>query len=378
MLYVINGQARFVYFFPDRLMSKLHVANTFFEWELETQPKMSLREAFLQHTIFLQLQFLPILYADPKDLLLLSDLPDREYWSFLRAQKIATPSYFTLDDKRFHSIDKIESWGPSQLIAEWAASRDLIYSIPDWKVVQEVNSKRFSFENSPKLAFATLLTDESKAKHWTRSFQGSKVLKTCFGVSGKGHLLIDGFTPWDRIHQFLSEEWKKNLPVIAEPWVNRVLDFSTQWFIAKNRRVHYLGSTICHNDRRGQYQCNEVGNEKELFHQHFSSLSEHQKIIESLLTTIAAKGFFGNLGVDAMLYTRSEDPETILLQPIVEINARKTMGWAALAFQKQYFPGNKIRFSYVNGREGYLPNSLVLKNAKRISFARNLRIEVYN
>ncbi len=359
-------------------MLKLQIANTFFEWELETHPKMSLREAFLQHAIFLQLQFLPILYADPKDTLLFSDLPDREYWSFLNSRNISTPAQLTLEDKEFHPIDELESWGPSQLIAEWAESRNLIYSIPDWKVVQEVNSKRFSFENSPKLAYATLLTGESETEQWISSFQGMKVLKTCFGVSGKGHLLIENSTPWDRICKFLHEEWKKNLPVIAEPWVNRVLDFSTQWFIEKNHQVTYLGSTICHNDRRGQYQYNEVGKEKELFHQYFFHFIEHQKKMDSLLTTIATKGFFGNLGIDVMLYTLPDDPETILLHPVVEINARKTMGWAALVFQKQHFPKNKIRFNYINGREGYLPNSLVLKNGKKVSFARNLMIEVYN
>ena len=343
-------------------MSKLHIANTFFEWELETQPKMSLREAFLQHPIFLQLQFLPVVYADPNDALLISDEPDPEF-SF---------RHFTFEDKTIPS-DEIESWGPSQLIAEWAKTRRLNYSIPDWAVVKEVNSKRFSFENSPKLPGAALLTEEPQAKKWIDSNQGAKVLKTCFGVSGKGHLLIDQGTDWDRIRRFLQEEWKKELPVIAEPWVNRVLDFSTQWLI-ENGKISYLGSTICKNDKRGQYQYNEVGPEKELFNEHYSSLLEHQKKVQTLIKTIANKGFFGNLGIDAMLYTLPEDQ---LLQPVVEINARKTMGWAALMFQKRYHPKEKIRFSYTIGNKGYLPNSLVLKSGKKVSFPRNLVIQVY-
>jgi hypothetical protein len=358
-------------------MSKLHIANTFFEWELETEPKVSLREALLQHPIFLQLQFLPVLYANSKDGLLLSDLPDPEYWSLLNSHRISIPSHFTFENKAFDFNNEIESWGPSQLIAEWAQSKDLNYTIPDWKVVKEVNSKRFSFENSPKLPHAALLTEESQAECWMHSFRGIKVLKTCFGVSGKGHLLIeDGSPSWNRIAKFLQEEWKKNLPVIAEPWVHRILDFSTQWHIEKNRQITCLGSTLCQNDRRGQYQYNEVGEEKKLFHQYFPFLAEHQQKVQSLLTTIADKGFFGNLGIDAMLYTLPEDPEDIRLQPIVEVNARKTMGWAALIFQKRYFPEKKIRFRYASGQEGYLPNSLVLKNGKQVSFARNLKIDL--
>lgn len=350
-------------------MSKLHIANTFFEWELGTDPKMSLREALSQHVIFLQLQFLPVLYTEPTDAILLSDLPDPNYWSNFNH------TVYTLEDREFDLNHEVESWGPSRLIAEWANARSLIYSIPNWQIVKEINSKHFSFENSPKLPYATLLTEESQAKWWIHSFNGIKVLKTCFGVSGKGHLLISNGTPtWDRIAQFLQEEWKKDLPVIAEPWVNRVLDFSTQWFIEKNRRISYLGSTRCHNNQRGQYEYNEVGKEKELFHPYFPFIIEHQQKVQPLLMTIADKGFFGNLGIDAMLYTLPEDPNNVLLQPIVEINARKTMGWAALAFQKRYFPEKKIRFSYTKGQEGYLPNSLVLKNGKKVSFARNLYI----
>src|SRR5579871_4577115 len=342
-------------------MSKLHIANTFFEWELETQSNMSLREAFSQHPIFLQLQFLPVVYAEPDDALLVSDLPDPEYGSSFR--------HFTLEDKAILS-EEIESWGPSLLIAAWAKARRLKYSIPEWAVVKEVNSKRFSFENSPKLPGSVLLEEEGQTQQWIHSNQGAKVLKTCFGVSGKGHLLIDQGTDWDRIRRFLHEEWKKELPVIAEPWVNRILDFSTQWYI-EGGKITYLGSTICKNDKRGQYQYNEVGPEKELFSEHYPSLLEHQQKVQPLLKTIANKGFFGNLGIDAMLYTL-EDPDKTLLQPIVEINARKTMGWAALMFQKLYHPKDKIRFSYTAADKGYLPKSLVLKNGKRVSFQRNL------
>jgi hypothetical protein len=319
-------------------MSKLQIANTFFEWELETQPKITLREAFLQNPIYLQLQFLPALYSEDP---------------------------FLVTDREFASCETIESWGPSQLIAEWASVHNIAYQIPDWRIVKEVNSKQFSFENSPKLPQATLLTNETQARHWLQSFAGPKVLKSCFGVSGKGHLLIENAT-WDRIAGFLHAEWKKDLPVIAEPWVKRILDFSTQWLI-ENGQIIYVGATLCQNDARGQYQYNEVGGEKQWWHPY---LTQHKKQVEPLLTSIADRGFFGNLGIDAMLY----ELDGIKLHPVVEINARKTMGWAALVFQRRHFPKEKIRFCYTKAQSGYLPNFLVLKNGKRVSFAKNLCI----
>jgi hypothetical protein len=350
-------------------MGKLHIANTFFEWELENARSVSLREAFLQHPIFLQLQFLPVVYGGAEDAMLISDEPGQEYWNALN---VKPPSRFTLEE--YPKDLEIESWGPSQLIASWAKSRGLNYFIPPWEVVKEVNSKRFSFEHTPKLPGAEILFNESQAKQWLESFPGSKVLKTCYGVSGKGHFIIEN-EGWERISAFLQGEWEKNLPVIAEPWVDRILDFSTQWLIDRNGQVSYVGSTICKNDRRGQYQHNEVGDEKTLFGDKLSYLAEHRQKAEPILHIIASKGFFGNVGIDAMLYGHSNNTH---LQPIVEINARKTMGWAAIAFQKRHFPKNKIRFRFVQGEQGFLPKFLVLKPAKKVTFQRNLLIEVNN
>ncbi len=255
--------------------------------------------------------------------------------------------------------------------------------------------------------------------------------KTCYGVSGKGHLIIDDpLFPWERIDSFLKKEWKKGLPVIAEPWVQRILDFSTQWLIDKHEHLSYIGSTLCANDEKGQYRYNQVGDEKQLFGSHLSFLKEHLKIAEPILLKIAQLGFFGNVGIDAMLYCGRHEtwnldrakapgfndrkrvhipdidpfaivesrelsrgskskfqadrsiytlPDNIVaLHPIVEINARKTMGWAALAFQRRYYPDHIVRFSYSPNTNGYLPQSVISKTGKIFPFNRNLTIDIYN
>jgi hypothetical protein len=247
--------------------------------------------------------------------------------------------------------------------------------MPEWELVRQVNSKRFSFECSPKLPHATLLNDAMQAKEWLHLFEGKKVLKTCYGLSGTGHLIIDDPS---RIAPFLQAQWDKELPVIAEPWVQRILDFSTQWSIGKDKSVLYIGSTLCANDDRGQYRFNTVGDEKLLFGTHFAFLQEHRRIVEPILSKIAKLGFFGNVGVDAMLYVLPEKPGAILLHPIVEINARKTMGWAALAFQRKHFPNHTLRFCYAKGNQGYLPQAAKTKTGKIFPFKRNLSIEICN
>jgi len=345
-------------------MPKLHVANTFFEWELELQTKIELSQAFAQSPIFRQLQFLPILYASDDDGILVSDLPDTQ---------ISRPKLYTLSDTHFDELYEIESWGASRLIAAFAHKHDLQYAMPNWEVVREVNSKRFSFECAPKLPLATLLTDEAQAQKWLTSFEGKKILKTCYGLSGSGHLIIDSPSfPKEKIRAFLQREWNKQLPVIAEPFVSRILDFSTQWEISQDRGITYIGATLCANDDRGQYLYNTVGDEKALFKEHLSHLKQHQQMVQPILTQMAELGFFGNVGIDAMLYTLDAD---LFLHPVVEINARKTMGWAALAFQRKQHPDKLIRFSFIKSSDGALPSSIVLKDGKNFPFRRNLTID---
>ena len=59
-------------------MSKLFLANTSFELELEN-PSLDLKTIFQKHPNFLQLQFLPVLFAKEKDYVVVTAYPPDEY-----------------------------------------------------------------------------------------------------------------------------------------------------------------------------------------------------------------------------------------------------------------------------------------------------------
>ena len=198
-------------------MNKLHIANTFFEWELETDPQTDLYRAFHTHLIYLQLQFLPLLYASPEELILVSDLPPAEYFEHLHTT--THPNLVTLSAPSLKPGTTIESWGPSRLIATWAKQHSLPYEIPDWDVVRHVNSKAFSFLNSPHLPHAALLHDTSSVHKWLNAVPGKKVLKSCFGLSGTGHLILAEGENASRLSSFLAKEFERGRPILAEPWV---------------------------------------------------------------------------------------------------------------------------------------------------------------
>lgn len=336
-------------------MPLLHVANANFESELATSRKATVAALIQSHPIFLQLQFLPLLYAEPEDGIAVTHAPTTSF-----------PQLHLLDEKHF-SYERIESWGSSLSIAGWAHQKKLAYTMPDWDVVKLVNSKAFSFNESPKLPSAELIHTIEELEEWERKVAGPKVLKSCFGVSGKGHL----FLPSTHMKKFAQQEFDAGRPVIAEPWVERKFDFSTQWTIDSDK-INYLGATVCINDQRGQYNSNKVGDLPLLFGKYFPFLESHQEKVFPILQKMQSVRYFGNVGIDAMIWGNDE------LHPVVEINARKTMGWVALEISKRRFPKQTIALSYLtkSNLTNLLPDAIVQKDGSTLSFSKKLVVEI--
>ncbi len=328
-------------------MSLLHICNTFFERELESPSlKKSLCEWMRSHPIVLQLQFLPLLYADPDDRILVSDLPPQPD---PRLSLLGGPD---------EPLGAIADWGPSLAIESWAKGRKLPYTTPSWDTVRTVNSKLFSFLESPRLPHAALIKNEKEAEDWIEKTPGPKVLKTLFGTAGTGHFHIGRS---ENLRSFLAAQFNQALPVIAEPWVERLFDFSTQW-----KDGHLLGATVFENEPNGTYKGTLAGPPEQIFGSYLWALEEHLAIARPLIKKIQTKGFFGHLGIDAYVY-KSDKPR---LQPIVEINGRKTMSWAAMQIQ-QKTPDLPLRFHYSKSNSGLLPQELTVQG-KRIVFTRNI------
>jgi hypothetical protein len=223
-----------------------------------------------------------------------------------------------------------------------------------------VTSKAFSFTHAPKLEGSALLKTQENLVSWTSHVSGKKVLKSCFGVSGKGHFHLTSLDD-PSLAAFTKREWEKGLPLIAEPWVDRILDFSTQWYLHEDGRKDYLGFTVCENDARGHYLSTLIGmNEPAQF-------DEHLRVVNSVLDMMKQEGYFGHVGFDAMIYGNEQ------LQPIVEINARKTMGWVALAMQKRHFPG--ISFALRLTKKTQKTGSLLPISVNNIFLQKQLFIE---
>src|SRR4029077_4071668 len=172
---------------------------------------------------------------------------------------------------------KCLSWGPSRQVQKWAEARQMNYAMPHWNIACLVNSKAFSFRYTCLLE-AALLYNEQALLDWLREVPGPKVLKTSFGLSGRGNWRIDDFSPSPELLIFCHKEWQQKRPMIGEPWLDRLYDFSTQWLIHPDKQIEWIGATRFETDAQGTYQGTLAGPEEILFSSFKSFLQMHRQV----------------------------------------------------------------------------------------------------
>jgi hypothetical protein len=157
--------------------------------------------------------------------------------------------------------------------------------------------------------------------------------------------------------------------VIAEPYLNKVLDLAFQFEI-KNRKVAFLGiSNFCTN-KKGQYEGNYLNGlpenlEKRLLEfADFVSREIRQPLINAIETSEMAIFYEGVFGVDTLIYIDEKD--NLKINPCLEINVRYTMGLLSLLLEKliyqnkqgvyrtYYQPGNSF-YTFKNEMEKKYP-----------------------
>jgi len=329
--------------------SIVHVANTNFEFELGSSSPLeaSFAQSWSKHPLCLQLQYLPILAAYPQDLIAVTAAPGADYIKTLEKTgwwPQGLPQFVPLEETSIFIGKKCLSWGSSLQVKEWAEKRQMDYSIPPWEVVKLVNSKAFSFRYQT-IQEAALIENETQLVDWLQEVEGTKVLKTCYGLSGKGNWIVHGQSVTMPILKHCRSEWNQRRPIIGEPWVDRVYDFSTQWHIHPGKDIEWIGATRFKTNDRGKYEGTYAGPENLLFDTLEPFLEEHRKFVQKPLEDMAALGYFGFVGCDALIYRNPSNP-SLTLYPLVEINARQTMSLMALRLQQRLFPDSVIHLAF--------------------------------
>ena len=348
-------------------MGILHLANIFFEWEFARPFKLELKKSFYLHPHFLQLQFLPLLFADQKDGVAVTHFPPSAYLKSLERLGLKLPAIHLIDDPP-RCYERVESWGWSQTIKKWADSHGIAYNPPPFQAIAPLASKEFAFSYGPSLPGSRVLHDLSEVNDWLKKGYFPKVLKKCYAFSGRGHFILKHPTCFSKVKANIIKTFRDGHVLIGEPWVTRTRDFSTQWELKTNLPPNYLGATIINNTKNGCFNSASTVGIKQLT----PFLELHLNTVKQTVNHVLGSDYYGYLGIDAMVYENPTSKEK-KLHPIVEINLRKTMGWLMLELKKRV-PLKTLTYKGKDAH-GLLPCFLKLENNKTVTFTKQLQFE---
>lgn len=207
---------------------------------------------------------------------------------------------------------------------ELARKAGLPTNLPPGETVRQVNSKAYSTLLGQKLGFGAhsemvYCGAELSAKGRRFLENGPFLVKDLYGVSGKGNILINSVRMLERIVKHVeAAELKGNQShFVIEAFLDKELDFSCGLVINENGQMEIVSIQKMINHQFA-YGGSETADAE------FCSFLERQNYFDTVAEIAGAlyeAGYFGPVCLDSMLL------KTGAIVPIIEINARRSMGF---------------------------------------------------
>lgn len=210
-------------------------------------------------------------------------------------------------------------------------------------LVVELDDARVSAAETVGVSFES--AEAAFAEVQARWEAGDKVvIKADHGTSGRNMIRVRDEADIAKAAAWLRNAFKHQPAVVIEPWLDRVADLSVLSKIDGEGCVTHEGITRFLSDRRGQYRGAVLGKptfglDAELvrfFHDSGRDPSWVDRTLrlaaERVGAALHARGYIGPFGVDAFIHRVDG---ALRLRPLVEVNARYTMGNVALGLSKQ-------------------------------------------
>ncbi len=199
--------------------------------------------------------------------------------------------------------------------------------------------------------------------------RGSDVMiKFPWSSSGRG-LANSRLMGKEKTLRMASESISKQGSVMVEPAHERALDFALLYECRDGDCV-WVGTSVFDTDSRGIYMGNMLASEqmrRETVGKYYdiNVIDQVREVLRALLAQEIAPYYNGVLGMD-MLITKEG-----MLDPAVELNLRKTMGWVANRFADRYLAdGAEGKLRVIPGRAKAGP--VRVENKKLMSGMLNL------
>ena len=257
------------------------------------------------------------------------------FWSSLADRGLPRVRPFTrLEDLKSVGSAQLVPWGWNADIVGWATCLGLQFGAPSLDVVRAANSRRYSAEWETRLGTAlpgagpcTSLADVAarlapfSSRRW--------VLKSEFSHAARERILGDGSSLSPEAAAWTTKRLARDRAVFLEPWVDRVAEVGVQWTLhaARPDEPTLEGVTELLTRPDGRYLGSRFASSvpREAWMEEAVSQTRH------LAIDLGRRGYFGPLGVDAMLY---RDDGRLHVRPIQDVNVRWTMGRLSLGWRR--------------------------------------------
>ncbi len=330
-----------------------------------------------------ELSTIPWILAQPDDFVLTDQIPSPQFADRLENAGFSLPSFRitenSLSDSAFLSAEKgfLFPWGwspsshkmlsplksgccPEFLNSPVAGWHDIHRELYSRKSALTILQRIVNEHYSDNILSAKDLPEICTSHEQIISLQqkwGKVVVKSPWSSSGRGLQILRPNEYNQTNRQVITGFLKQQGFAIVEPWHNKVLDLSFQFFSLGNGNIEYRGLTSFLTDHSGRYTGNYLQEiPPDLAPDVKDFLHENQKDVEQILHRILtlsnySTDYYGWFGVDALIF-RSPDKK-LRFHPCIEINCRFTMGAIALHLRPHLAEQSTGEFRIVHGKEGH-------------------------
>lgn len=323
--------------------------NVDFEMELATGDKPyrvpGLLESINQH-LTKRLMWL----AKRGDAILFHRLPERNISETARMRGLAIKTLET----PFRKDEYVFSpWGWSKRIVEIGLRSNAIMEFPSLEIVRRVNSKLWSHSIERDLgcdlkgsAVAESIDELYEIVAKACPFPNDKwVIKSSFGFAARGRVLGRGPLVQYAQATWAKREFNRSGPLLFQPWVDVTREYGVVMMVDKEGGHQFLGVSDLQTNGAGT----GIGY---LLGRQISPMRRLQleRFAEIVCARLVAEGYYGPAGFDALEHSGG-------LLPILEINARYTMGFVAVEVERHLCPISPIFWDTRITRKNQIPRT---------------------
>jgi len=295
------------------------------------------------------LEILMVAACKQDDMLLLRKLPSITHLSQLKEHGIIIPELVlsgepSLTERKLGGLTPW-AWSPDSSKKLSVLREQVPSSVPaQWQPA--LNPQNFSkqlgldLKSNLKISSSSkIFTNFTEARNYLKNSPIDLRIKLPFACSGRGHYRYiheDGLTT--ELEKFLSRAKKSQKAILIEPERNKVCDFSVHYDLTPQKSVKLRGFCVIENSPTGQFsQAHASSKWTSLLPKGIPSFlfreTDFEKLYYDRIPQVLKQLFpdyHGPISIDAMIY----ESNGLHLEPVVEVNARHTMGRLTLNLNK--------------------------------------------